>query len=122
MILSEKENNLLLCLSNKKHLLDYTKKNKQHPIVNMSIEEILNLYYKMDDIIKQEHEMRMELNDYDETYTLKLSTIKNQLWTEYKKRNHQMAQEQYNQGFQDALNLLSKEIDNLKNKNQENKL
>ena len=58
-----------------------------HLIDELSNDEIIALYEKMDKYIEEEGHQRKELGSYDEMYVLELLTVKDRLQKEIEKRN-----------------------------------
>ena len=82
MVLTEKENKVL------KHLRNLSERIQVNysPTADLSDEEIVSLYNKMDAIIEEEGKLRRGLGSFDEMYILELSAVKNILLEELDKR------------------------------------
>lgn len=86
-VLTEKEENVVKCLRSPIVRLDKSIKTRSEQLAELSNEELLSLYNKMDSYIVEEGEFRTSLGSYDEFYVLELSSVKEQLNKEYTKRN-----------------------------------
>ena len=83
MLLTETESKVLRYLRNPFEMF----REKQHsPINDLSNENIVSLYNKMDAVIEDEGKTRRSLGNYDEMYVLELSGVKNFLLQEINKR------------------------------------
>ena len=82
MVLTETEIKVLRYLRNPFEMF----REKQSLVKNLSDEEIVSLYNKMDAIIEDEGNTRRSLGNFDEMYVLELSCAKDVLLNDIKKR------------------------------------
>ena len=83
MKLNEKEAKVLVYLRNPSNK---RMKRNPSPVNDLSNEEILSLYEKMDSIIECEGELRRSLGSFDEVYRIELLGVKDFLLKECKNR------------------------------------
>lgn len=82
MLLTETESKVLKYLRNPFEMF----REKYSPINDLSNEDIVSLYNKMDAVIEDEGNTRRSLGNFDEMYVLELSSVKNFLLKEINKR------------------------------------
>ena len=86
MKLNEKESKVLVYLRNPSYRLNERMKRKPSPVNDLSNEEVLSLYEKMDSVIEYEGELRRSLGSFDEMYRVELAGVKEALLKECKDR------------------------------------
>ena len=100
MIINEKESKTISCLRNPLCMMNELKKGNCSPIENMTTDEIIALYHKMDAVIEEEGSTKRFLGNYDEMYVIELNGVKDTLLKEYNKRKSIEAKRNYNEGYQ----------------------
>lgn len=86
MALNEKEKEVIWCLRNPLYRAHQIMKDVHSPVADLSNEELLSLYNKMDVVIEAEGDTRRALGNFDEMYILELAGVKDSLLKEIKKR------------------------------------
>lgn len=86
MALNEKEKEVIWCLRNPLYRAHQIMQGVHSPVADLSNEELLSLYNKMDVVIEEEGDTRRSLGEFDEMYILDLAGVKNSLLKEIKKR------------------------------------
>lgn len=86
MLLNEKEEDVISCLRNLVVRFNSSTKTVTELLSELTNEELLSLYNKMDNYIIEEGEFRTSLGSYDEFYVLELTSVKERLNKEYIKR------------------------------------
>lgn len=94
MILTEKETEVLVYLRNFSYRVHQIMQGANSPVADLSNEELLSLYNKMDDVIKEEGETRRGLGCFDEMYIVELAGVKEALLKEIKKRRINLMNEE----------------------------
>jgi len=84
--LSDNEKDVINYLRNPVYACNRAKQGCGNPLENMSNEELLSLYIKMDTVIENEGNIRRALGCYDEIYVLELTGVKDILLKEYNSR------------------------------------
>lgn len=86
MILTEKENEVLMYLRNPLYRDNKIMQCNNSPVDELSDEEIIALYNKMDTIIEDDGNTRRSLGNFDEMYVLELLGVKDALLKKCKHR------------------------------------
>lgn len=86
MLLNEKEEDVISCLRNLVVRFNSSTKTVTELLSELTNEELLSLYNKMDNYIIEEGEFRTSIGSYDEFYVLELTSVKERLNKEYIKR------------------------------------
>ena len=87
MILTEKESSTLNYLRNPLYAIHKIKQGNGSSIDDLTNEEVISLYSKMDEIIEDEGNFRRSLGNFDEMYVIELCGVKETLLKECNKRN-----------------------------------
>ena len=90
MVLTKNESEALRYLRNPAYSSTGIMRTVHSPVEELTDEELVSLYNKMDDVIKDEGNTRRKLGCFDEMYVLELSGVKDILLKECSNRDLNM--------------------------------